>query len=117
LQCIGLACLIVDEKFDELDEGTPDTDINQQYEKGPYNDLQDAKKSLVRLIGAERRSNQLRALARCIGFSTEPNSSGENGDLSPFSECLRLHVISHNLVKQRLEVCIACIGYTNVTVA
>lgn len=58
----------------------------------------------MRLISAERRSNQLRALASCIGFSTEPNSYGPRGDVSPFEECVRLHVISNQLVKERLEM-------------
>lgn len=102
-QCIGLACLIVDEKVGELDDRIQDRNrIGQSH--GCSSDLQEAKQALVRLISAERRSNQLRALAHCIGFSMEPNSSGEKGDLSPFAECLRLHVISYNLVKERLEV-------------
>ena len=72
--------------------------------KSPQAELQLAKDSLVRFISAERRSNQLRALANCIGFSTEPNQSGERGDVSPFTECLRLHVISNQLVNERLEM-------------
>lgn len=66
--------------------------------------LQEAKSSLVRLISGEMRSNQLKALASCIGFSTEMNGSGHRGGASPFTECLRLHVISNQLVKERLEM-------------
>ena len=110
-QCIGLACLIVDEKPDELEDNILVSQNENSTQQGHdhHSHLQETKHSLVRFIGAERRSNQLRSLAHCIGFSTEPNSSGEKGDLSPFSECLRLHVISHNLVKQRLEVCHECV--------
>ena len=73
------------------------TDINEQR-------LQEARDTLVEFISSERRSNQLRALANCIGFSTEPNSCGSRGDISSFKECLRLHVISNKLVKERLSM-------------
>ena len=66
--------------------------------------LHEASDSLVKFISAERRSNQLRALANCIGFNTESNSYGSRGDISPFKECLRLHVVSNKLVKERLEM-------------
>jgi hypothetical protein len=109
-QCIGLACLIVDEKVGEGDvklvhhmntyRGVTEVPRGG----GTADDLNEAREALVRLISAERRSNQLRSLAHCIGFSTEINSYGENGDISPFTECLRLHVISNKLVKERIEI-------------
>ncbi|KAG7347008.1 hypothetical protein IV203_006077 [Nitzschia inconspicua] len=105
LKCIGLACLLVEQK-DELPRS-----------KGPshYVSVKDAsfiedhefascKKALVHLVCKERRSIQLRSLARCIGFSTKPGLSGPLGDLSPFTEKNRLHVISTAQMKERLQI-------------
>ena len=110
LQCIGLACLVVDDKVGEFDDKAldPVEDVpgaNRSIRNmGRPRDLLEAKEALVRLISAERRSNQLRALANCIGFTLEPNIHGPRGDISSFSECLRLHVISSQLVKERLAM-------------
>ena len=73
------------------------TNLNEQR-------LQEARDSLVDYISFERRSNQLKALANCIGFCSEPNSYGSRGDISSFKECLRLHVISNKLVRERLNM-------------
>lgn len=108
-QCIGLACLVVDDKVGEtddrlLDPFEEDPTLNGPIQKSQSVDLEEAREDLVRLISAERRSNQLRALANCIGFTLEPNSHGDRGDISSFAECLRLHVISTQLVKERLAM-------------
>lgn len=73
-------------------------------QKSPSMDLKEAKEGLVRMICAERRCSQLRALAHCIGFSEEPNMNGPRGDMTSFVECMRLHVISTQLVKERLAM-------------
>lgn len=79
-------------------------DISQSQTHMNEQQLQEARDSLVEYISCERRSNQLRALANCIGFCSESNSHGSRGDISPFKECLRLHVISNKLVNERLSM-------------
>ena len=56
--------------------------------------LEAYKSDLIQLICAEQGSRQLQALAQCIGFSTKANKFGNKGDISPFIEKERLHVIS-----------------------
>jgi len=111
LKCIGLAGLVIDEPLYQhhaagrgnyrpvLDELS-----NVDGGKDTISDIDHAKSSLVRLVCSERRSNQLRALAQCIGFTTEQNTFGERGDLSPFTERLRLHVLSSALFQERIEI-------------
>lgn len=52
--------------------------------------------------GRERK--QLRLLAHCIGFETAPNALGLRGDLSSFQERRRLHIVSTNLLRQRMQL-------------
>lgn len=90
LKCIGLACLLVEQKDESM---------------GPSGSaFVDERKALVQLVSKERRSMQLRALSHCIGFSTKPSYSGNRGDVSPFAERHRLHVVSASMVKQRLKI-------------
>jgi len=63
-----------------------------------------ARSALVHLVCHERRSRQLRSLAECIGFSTQENAFGKRGDLTPFTERLRLHILSNHLYKNRLAL-------------
>ena len=106
LKCIGLACLLVDQNIEErcmstaLVEGSQ-TVVNQS--SNPF-DVQEYKTALVRLICAERRSMQLSQLAQCIGFSTKADSFGENGDITPFVEEFRLHVVNTSRLRERLEI-------------
>mmetsp|Transcript_32820 Transcript_32820/g.67159 ORF Transcript_32820/g.67159 Transcript_32820/m.67159 type:complete len:1431 (+) Transcript_32820:87-4379(+) len=63
------------------------------------------KTSLIdHLCCVERERNQLRLLSQCIGFDTAPNESGSRGDLSCFVERLRLHIISSNLLRERMQL-------------
>lgn len=101
LKCIGLACLVVDEKRKNTFECR---DNSVRRSDSGVSELADAKSSLVKLVCSERKSNHLRSLAQCIGFSTKENSYGPRGDLSPFSERLRLHVLSNALFRNRLEI-------------
>lgn len=103
LKCIGLACLLVDQRDDPGGRvGSSEFvkpmggDISQQ--------LEGCKSSLVHLVCRERRSIQLRSLAQCIGFSSKPGASGNRGDASPFSEKHRLYVVSSVRVKERLRI-------------
>ena len=96
LKCVGLACLLLDEK--------QSADSSKQqvvaFETSDYKIL--AVESLAEVVCSERQSKQLVSLAECIGFSKEGNSIGERGDISTFQERLRLHVLSNNLFKERL---------------
>lgn len=116
LKCIGLASLLVEEPKSHLDSApnatVATTDKGPGFREADANcrdtsaaaAVKHAKSSLVQLVCSERRSNQLRALAQCIGFSEEENSFGPRGDLSPFQERLRLHVINSALFKERVEL-------------
>lgn len=96
LKCIGLASLAIDDK---KDLGTLLYEAGEPL-RGHPNALSTARSRLVPYVCCERRCNQLRALAQCIGFSGER----ENGDFSPFTEKLRLHILSNVLFKKRLEI-------------
>lgn len=105
LKCIGLACLLLDERNDveesETENGTTTKTI-------PINkaasEMEIARAALAKLVCNERQSRQLRALAECIGFSTDPNPFGAKGDISPFTERLRLHILSKQLFCKRLTL-------------
>lgn len=96
LKCIGLASLVMDDPQGGLQARNHSSGAVERH-------TESAKSSLLHLVCSERRSHQLQALAQCIGFSTEPNSFGERGDLSPFAERLRVHVLSRSLFQERLE--------------
>jgi hypothetical protein len=112
LKCIGLSCLIVDEAKTQSESSASFMDESIRSCRPQHNnaipvpmesDIDAAVRSLVRLVCTEKRSKQLRALAECIGFSTEPNNSGPRGDISPFEERLRLQVLSSQLYCERLS--------------
>lgn len=100
LKCIGLACLLVDQKNEKQVRGDG---IPQSFSKRNQ-DLEVCKMALARLICRERNSMQLRSLARCIGFSTKANESGDRGDTSPFTEKHRLHVVNIESLRERLQI-------------
>lgn len=105
LKCIGLASLLVEEKNKIVERTVPRSPyLSQASSADALSELDECKKSLVRHICTERRSMQLRSLAQCIGFSTNPNRMGANGDISSFVEKHRLLVISSSRVKERLEI-------------
>jgi hypothetical protein len=99
LKCIGLACLLVDQ-CEETTSEAPNNDATSTIKYGSSNSRQD----LVRLICAEQRSMQLRSLAQCIGFSIRESDTGEKGDITPFQEKVRLHVVSTARLRERLEI-------------
>lgn len=110
LKCIGLACLLLDESSPtaEVSEeriGDVDTNGGLLTPALPHVfDIDTANAALAKLVCSERRSKQLRSLAECIGFSTEENAFGKIGDISTFTERLRLHVLSSRLFKERLDL-------------
>jgi hypothetical protein len=99
LKCIGLSCMLVDDSKPIEQTLNPDVPINTEREG-----LDLARRSLINVLCCERRSYQLQALAECIGFSSEPNSFGSKGDISPFSEKLRVQVLSKYLFRERLSI-------------
>lgn len=98
LKCIGLACMLIDENNGTFSDGARTSSDARS------GSLEAIKADLVRLICAERRRMQLGSLARCIGFSTKETGDGERGDISPFIEKERMHVISTARFKESLQV-------------
>jgi hypothetical protein len=106
LKCIGLACLLVDQRDEGLGSSTFVNPLGGDLSNAQSQQVQleGCKTSLVHLICNERRSMQLRSLAQCIGFSSKPSSSGSRGDVSPFDERHRLYVFSSARVEERLRI-------------
>jgi hypothetical protein len=108
LKCIGLACLLLDEtQTGESTEGGSELDTNEGLlapAAAQMLDKESAKAALAKLVCGQRRSKQLRSLAECIGFSTDENPFGKRGDISTFTERLRLHVLSNRIFKERLAL-------------
>jgi hypothetical protein len=106
LKCIGLACLLIDEpraRVETEDESEALVVNDAPIASSMKDDLFSARATLARLVCSERKSNQLKYLAECIGFSADANSFGPRGDISPFTERLRFHVLSDRLFTERVE--------------
>lgn len=123
LKAIGLACLMVEERtqpkkrqnFEAYDERAR---TNSQFPKVAFRfgessqsdgdqsrSLSPVETSLIDHICCdERKRKQLQLLAQCIGFETFPNTFGPRGDLSSFHERRRLHILSTNLLRQRMQL-------------
>ena len=118
LKCIGLCCLLVEEGAKNKTKRISQMPNEQNVLENPAPKvsfvgksgrkscpLNPAEKSLVDHIALnERKRKQLRLLAQCIGFDTSPNPLGSRGDLSNFSEKRRLHILSLNLLRQRMKL-------------
>lgn len=106
LKCIGLACLLIDEPRSRVEaEDEIEAVVVNDVPPAPSmkGDLFTARATLARLVCSERKSNQLKYLAECIGFSADANTFGPRGDISPFTERLRFHVLSDRLFSERIE--------------
>ena len=106
LKCIGLACLLIDEpraRVEAEDESEASVANDAPPTSSMKGDLFRARTTLARQVCSERKSNQLKYLAECIGFSASANTFGPRGDISPFTERLRLHVLSDKLFTERVE--------------
>jgi hypothetical protein len=99
LKCIGLSCILVDETMPKTSDSTK-SDVASFNPSG----FDSACYSLVSLISQERKRYQLQALAESIGFSKEANEFGPKGDISSFSEKLRIHIFSKSLFHERLSI-------------
>ena len=133
LKCIGLGCLLVEggtrrrrATADEVPEsGGGDRGGNNGRVRSNSNPLRPrvsfelarserrpapraltaAESSLIgHICHDERKRKQLRLLADCIGFDTGPNRLGPDGDLTGFKERGRCHVVSADLLRQRMEL-------------
>jgi hypothetical protein len=116
LKCIGLACLLIEEKNKKAQsEHTASLNASQKvsfetgkssrYDGSKACSLSSVESSLVDHICCdERERKHLKLLAQCIGFETFPNNLGVRGDLSCFHERRRLHILSTNLLRQRMQV-------------
>jgi hypothetical protein len=102
LKCIGLAGLLVDDANDGKLWHTSG-ERNAAHSEHDSDTLSAATSSLVNLVCTDRGNHPYRTLSECIGFSTDPNSFGDRGDLSPFSERIRLRVLARSLFRERLE--------------
>lgn len=125
LKAIGLACLMVEEGIQSrprqiLEARNEREQVNNQTiqkvsfsvgessrpdggQTSPL--LTPVETSLIDHICCdERKRKQLRLLAQCIGFETSPNKNGPRGDLSSFHERRRLHILSANLLRQRMQL-------------
>ena len=119
LKCLGLACLLVEEKIktkstqmfetqgEHKDSHNPSQKVSFdiRHDGGKTSSLSTVETSLVDHICCEQKERtHLKLLARCIGFETFPNDHGVRGDLSCFHERRRLHILSTNLLRQRMQV-------------
>mmetsp|Transcript_31329 Transcript_31329/g.65513 ORF Transcript_31329/g.65513 Transcript_31329/m.65513 type:complete len:1636 (-) Transcript_31329:697-5604(-) len=122
LKCIGLGCLLVEEGISSRRKEQPlsvtskvdpakskhkvsfGTGKSRNSSRRISRVLCRAEKTLLDHICHERQRKQLSSLARCIGFDTHANEFGDRGDLSFFHERRRLHVISTDLLRQRMNL-------------
>jgi hypothetical protein len=124
LKCIGLACLLLEEKkrtmstqiLETQGEHNPtglssqqkvsfDVGKSTRYDVRKARPLSTVETSLVdHICNDERERKHLKLLAQCIGFETSPGDLGVRGDLSCFHERRRLHILSTTLLRQRMQL-------------
>eukprot|EP00804_Cyclotella_cryptica_P006214 CCRYP_015276-RB/>CCRYP_015276-RB protein AED:0.09 eAED:0.09 QI:480/1/1/1/0.8/0.83/6/1636/1103 len=120
LKCIGLSCMMIEGdgagskkktsvSNKELTHQNPKPKVAFDIETTACSGSSSAvdaeeSKLLVDHLCIDRERKQLRALARCIGFSSIPNELGPQGDLSSFRERRRLHIISLDLLRKRMQL-------------
>jgi len=104
LKCIGLACLLVggDDDDDKSKSSAGNFDVPKKNGKG--SGFKNAQCNLVNHICQDQSRSHLLSLAQCIGFSTQENSFGPRGDISPFNRKRRLHVVATRLLRDRLSL-------------
>lgn len=104
LKCIGLACLMLDENLlqEEEEGGSVETPYRGSSMTPGTSIASTSEANLVRFVCRERQSKQLEMLAHCIGFSRHENVNGPKGDISPFDEKLRMHILSSSLIQEKL---------------
>lgn len=111
LKCIGLSCMLIESK-DEKYPGASEEMTHNPNLKVAFNiettalepRISAETKLLVNHLCMDRERSQLRVLAKCIGFSTSPNELGNTGDMSSFLVRRRLHIISSDLLRNRMNL-------------
>lgn len=98
LKCIGLAGLLIDNKGKDTNTSTSFAMI---HEEGDYSHGI-AENALVHHVSQYYDRSHLRILSKCIGFSTQANSFGPKGDISPFQELRRIRIIATRLLYRRM---------------
>ena len=115
LKSIGLACMLIENESQSYARqgDVPKTvsarqNMNQKVAFDIDASNSDMSKTdaklLVEHLCIDRERKQLRVLSRCIGFTSSPNELGSKGDLSSFVERRRLHIISSDLLRNRLQL-------------
>ncbi len=108
LKCIGLGSLLVDNKicdFVTSSQKSPYKATGDGHMKGNYCYIPGAaENSLIRHVKQYYDRTHLRLLSKCIGFTTDPNSSGPQGDISPFEELRRIRIIATRLLHHRMKL-------------
>lgn len=119
LKCIGLGCLLVEDRTNEnqtlvsqRSSSQPNStqkvsfDVGKPGQTKAANSLTPAEISLIDHICCNQRERkQLSLLAQCIGFDMNPHSlTGPRGDISSFHERRRLHIMSTDLLRQRMQL-------------
>lgn len=110
LKCIGLSCLLmeIDKSSSRKEASTsdkvltrdnPNQKVTFDFTRGHLN-----PEDLVKHLCIDRERKQLRVLARCIGFNSSPSVLAQNGDLSSFIVRRRLHIISSDLLCNRMNL-------------
>ena len=96
LKCIGLASLFAGKE--RVGGTSRAVRMKRSLREG------DPHQSLVEHVSRQRRHRKhLQALAKCIGFSSGPNSNGPLGDVSAFTERRRMHVVASEKVVDRVD--------------
>lgn len=112
LKCIGLSCMLIESKEEGnyhlaskvLAHENPNPKVAFNILTSATPQISAEKKLLVNHLCLDRERSQLRVLARCIGFSTSPSDLGQKGDTSPFTVRRHLHIISSDLLRNRMKL-------------
>ena len=115
LKCIGLSCLLLNEeqknKENKSENKSRKVGLNKEVGDDEQSDDNrfryfhgQAESALVDEVCHFHDRNHLYLVAKCIGFTVEPNMIGEKGDITPFEEQKRIHVIATRLLQDRAQL-------------
>ena len=107
LKCIGLGSLLVDNKAEDFTATKSPLPANSKDSHAVQADQSKyisgmAESSLISHVSRYYDRSHLRVLSKCIGLTTEPNSFGPKGDITPFEELRRIRVIATRLLHRRM---------------
>lgn len=105
LKSIGLACLLVDSETQvPREQGNHNPAPRKQHDAPSPVFNHEWKGALVQFICREKQSEEMFALARCIGFSGDLRDGKSTGDTSSFVEVHRFHIVSCDRALERLQI-------------